>query len=313
MADWVAFKTCLPLLARARLFLLCLFLLAMGGVAALQANPMIESETWDALRADVIGDAVIEPENAVFEIDIVSRAENAAVVPLHILHKSIGDGMFGGAMSSPAEQIESVKIIIDENPSPVAAEFSFGEAMHPLDLSTNIRVNEYSNVRVISKIDGKLLMDGRFVKASGGCSAPAVTDPEKESKVLGNMTLEGAAPALFANIGSNDALPASKLRRSARLVIQHPNYSGLSRDQITHLFVPAHFINHIKVYQDDELLFTMDGGISISENPVFEFGYRDNGAATIRVVATDTEGNEFSQSFDKSALDRLSEAQISQN
>ena len=132
-------------------------------------------------------------------------------------------------------------------------------------------------------------MQGRFVKASGGCSAPATSDPEAALAGMGEMRLRsfGAAPQM------------STPRREAQIMIRHPNYSGLQRDQITQLFVPAHFIDTLEVRQGDELLFTMEGGISISENPVFRFSYNDNGAPEIVVKATDTEGNSFEQRLAK--------------
>ena len=68
-------------------------------------------------------------------------------------------------------------LVIDENPAPLAATITFGAAMHPLDFETRIRVNQYSNVRVLADTATGTYMNGRFVKASGGCSAPATKDP----------------------------------------------------------------------------------------------------------------------------------------
>ena len=45
--------------------------------------------------------------------------------------------------------------------------------------------------------------------------------------------------------------------------------------------------------QGDELLFTMTGGISISEDPTFRFAYTDNGGGRADGRATDTEGGAF--------------------
>ena len=92
---------------------------------------------------------------------------------------------------------------------------------------------------------------------------------------------------------------ASYARREAQIQIRHPNYSGLQRDQITQLFIPAHFIDHLEVWQGDERLFTMEGGISISENPAFRFTYLDNGAPALTVRASDTEGNSFETELPK--------------
>ena len=134
-------------------------------------------------------------------------------------------------------------------------------------------------------------MTGRFVKASGGCSAPATRDPELALKSMGKMKLR-----MF-----DEAQQISTPRREAQIMIRHPNYSGLQRDQLTQLFIPAHFIDHIEVWQDEDLLFVMDGGISISEDPVFRFFYNDNGSDALTVKATDTDGNEFERRLPKAA------------
>ena len=71
------------------------------------------------------------------------------------------------------------------------------------------------------------------------------------------------------------------------------------RDQITHLFEPVNFIHALEVLQGDSLLFRMEGGISISENPTFRFQYRDNGSRSIQVRAMDTDGNLFQKEIIK--------------
>lgn len=80
-------------------------------------------------------------------------------------------------------------------------------------------------------------------------------------------------------------------------MIRHPNYSGLQRDQVSLMMIPARFIDRLEVTQGEELLFSMTGGISISEDPVFTFRYRDNGAGEVTVRAVDTEGVEFGATF----------------
>ena len=180
--------------------------------------------------------------------------------------------------------------MIDENPAPMAADLTFGPAMAPINMEVRVRVNQYSNVRVVAETpDGGHYMAGRFVKASGGCSAPATKDPELALKSMGQMRLKHFEPEL----------QMSTPRREAQIMIRHPNYSGLQRDQITQLFIEAHFIDTLQVFQGDELLFKMEGGISISENPVFRFEYSDNGAPALRVLAEDTEGNVFEEILPK--------------
>ncbi len=240
-------------------------------------NPLTDGETWDLLREGVVGDAAIADGGGLFAVDAPYRANDAATVPIRI------------EQTDPEALIPRATVVIDENPAPVAAELTFSEAMAPIDFEMRVRINRYSNVRVIAETEAGLSMAGRFVKASGGCAAPASRDPEAALASMGEMKMR-----LFPR----DA-QTSKPRREAQIMIRHPNYSGLQRDQITQRFISAHFIDHIEVWQGEDRLFTMDGGISISENPVFRFSYTDNGASALRVMATDTEGNTFERTLPK--------------
>lgn len=255
-------------------------LIALSASAAIaQDNPLQEGETWAELRGDLIGDTVVNDGSALFTVEAPYRANDAATVPIRITQ---GEDMAA---------IQRAMLVIDENPAPMAADIRFGEAMAPVDFELRVRVNMYSNVRVIAETPEGSFMNGRFVKASGGCSAPASRDPEVALKGMGEMRLKQFG----------DAPMVSGARREAQIMIRHPNYSGLQRDQITQLFINAHFIDMLEVWQGDEMLFTIEGGISISENPVFRFTYRDNGAATFRIRAHDTEGNSFENILPKTS------------
>lgn len=242
-------------------------------------NPLTTSETWQDLQYDVVGEAQIGAADTLLSLDAPYRAHDAATVP--VVLKQL----------DPDAQITAATVVIDENPAPIAGVFTFSPAMGQLDFEMRVRVNQYSNVRVIAETPEGLHMTGRFVKASGGCSAPATKDPEAALASMGKMKLR-----MFG-----EAAQISTPRREAQIMIRHPNYSGLQRDQITQLFIPAHFIDHLEVWQGEELLFTMDGGISISEDPAFRFAYNDNGATTLTVKATDTEGNSFETDLPKAA------------
>lgn len=241
-------------------------------------NPLTESETWNDLRGDVVGDVELVSADGLLSIEAPYRAHDAATVPILLKQQD------------PAQTITAATVVIDENPAPVAAVFGFSPAMGTLDFELRVRVDQYSNVRVIAETQDGLHMAGRYVKASGGCSAPASRDPEVALAGMGEMKLR-----MF-----DQDVQMSTPRREAQIMIRHPNYSGLQRNQITQLFIPAHFIDHLEVWQGDELLFTMEGGISVSENPVFRFGYNDNGATTLTVKATDTDGNSFESELPKS-------------
>ncbi len=255
---------------------LCFALFAPAVIAA--ENPLTDSPTWDAIRVDIAGEAVLQDGGTLLSMDAPYRAEDAATVPVVL------------EQTDTAQEITGLTLVVDENPAPVAGTFRFGEAMHPLKLELRVRVNQYSNLRAIAETPGGSFMTGRFVKASGGCSAPAGKDPAAALADMGAMRLK-----LF---GAEQPLQSGQ-RREAQVMIRHPNYSGLQRDQITQLFIPAHFIHELEIRQGDELLFSMEGGISISENPVFRFDYTDNGAPVLHVHAVDTDGNVFDQTLPK--------------
>jgi sulfur-oxidizing protein SoxY len=247
------------------------------GVVAAE-SPMVDGPTWGEISGDIIGEVAPKDGSTLLSIDAPYRAEDAATVPVVI------------QQTDTAPEITAMKIVIDENPSPLVAEFRFGPAMHPLKLETRVRVNQYSNLRIIADTADGSFMAGRFIKASGGCSAPASKDPAAAIADLGEMRLK-----LFGQ----DAAQQSTPRREAQIMIRHPNYSGLQRDQVTQLFIPAFFIHELEVWQGEDLLFSLQGGISISENPVFRFDYSDNGTTTLRVHAVDTDGNVFDQLLPK--------------
>ena len=86
-------------------------------------------------------------------------------------------------------------------------------------------------------------------------------------------------------------------RAEAQILIRHPNYSGMQMDQVTRLYVPAHFVKSVRIRQGDDLLLSIDSGISISENPAFRFDYRPNGAASFSAEVEDSDGRSFRQEW----------------
>jgi sulfur-oxidizing protein SoxY len=147
-----------------------------------------------------------------------------------------------------------------------------------------VRVDSYTNVHAVAELsDGTLHVAETFVKASGGCSAPAANTAGAKVN-LGQMT--------FKQPGKPDHVRASRLRE-AEITIRHPNNSGLQMDQLTRFYTPAFFVRELRLWQGDELVLKMDAGISLSENPSIRFAYMPNGAARLRAEAVDTDGNRF--------------------
>ncbi|MGH6713208.1 MAG: quinoprotein dehydrogenase-associated SoxYZ-like carrier, partial [Bradyrhizobium sp.] len=127
-----------------------------------------------------------------------------------------------------------------------------------------------------------------YVKASGGCSAPAAKNADEARNRLGQMRYRQ-----FARPGQG---PVSGTRE-AQIMVGHPSHSGLQMDQVTQLYIPAFFVNQLRLWQDDSLVLAMEGGISISEDPNIRFSYVSNGAKRFRAEAKDTEGHIFQKEW----------------
>jgi sulfur-oxidizing protein SoxY len=247
-----------------------------GGHKA-SAQAPAQEDPWPSLAAQIFGGRTVRDGSAMVAIDAPYRAEDAALVPIGIRTLLAPDD---------ARQIRAVTLVIDENPSPLAAVFSPGTTAGIRSLSTRVRVDSYTNVHVVAELsDGELYAAQRFVKAAGGCSAPAAK-LEANSIPLGTMRFR----QFHTETGDPDA-------REAQLLIRHPNYSGMQMDQVTRLYVPAHFVKSVRVWQGDALLLAVESGISIAENPEFRFDYRPSGAASFHAEMEDSEGAIFRQEW----------------
>ena len=242
--------------------------------AAAQQSMESSEKIWTGLKGDVFGERPILADTGLVRIEAPKRAQDAALVPVDI---------YIDPAKAP-DGVKSVTMIIDVNPAPVAATFQIGKDAGVTHLSTRVRVDDYSWLRAIAETrNGELHMSQTFVKASGGCSAPAVKNTDEALASMGKMKLRQFSPASGETAGSAPEL---------QLMIRHPNNSGLQRDPLTQYFIPAHFVHKLSVSQGDRLLLAMEGGISISEDPNFRFDFAP-GAGDIRVEASDTEGKVF--------------------
>lgn len=259
--------------------LLCLtVLLAMSQFAAPGsfAAASEASDPWPGLVQDIFNNRAMEDGTGLIALDMPYRAEDAAIVPVS-LRATLPPG--------DSRYVRSITLVIDENPAPMAARFELGRDTPVSAISTRVRVNSYTNVHAVAELsDGKLYMVKTYVKASGGCSAPAAKNADDAKNKLGQIRFRQ-----FAKSGDG---PESRAR-DAQVMIGHPNNSGLQMDQITHLYVPAFFVNELRIWQDDKVVLSMEGGISISEDPNIRFTYAPSGAKRFRVEAKDTDGHVF--------------------
>jgi sulfur-oxidizing protein SoxY len=240
--------------------------------AASAGQDQPSEETWNSIKGDIFGDRPILDGAGLVVLDAPRRAEDSAVVPI---------GMRVDFSADDKRLLKSLTLVIDENPAPVAGTFTFGPRSGVTSISTRVRVNSYSYVRLVAELsDGRLYGVKAFVKASGGCSAPASSNVDATRSVLGQMKFRTFRP-------ESAALP------EGQLMLRHPQNSGLQMDQLTRLYIPPFFIENLKIWQGDDLVLAMDGGIAISEDPNIRFNYRPNGAAKFRAEAVDTSQKMF--------------------
>jgi sulfur-oxidizing protein SoxY len=239
------------------------------------ASPEPE-DAWPSLANDIFKGRPLTDGTGLVGIEMPARAEDAAIVPV-TMRVTLPPG--------DTRRLKTLTLVIDDNPAPVAATFKFGDNAGISVISTRVRVNSYTNVHAVAELsDSKLYVVKSYVKASGGCSAPATKNADEAVANLGQMK--------FRVFGKPTNAPVSS-PREAQLMIRHPNNSGLQRHQVNLLYIPANYVDELHVWQGDALLFSMEAGISISEDPNFRFTYLSNGAATFKVEAKDTEGNAF--------------------
>jgi sulfur-oxidizing protein SoxY len=261
------------LLAASALCFASLLSIALGA----QTAPAAEAyDPWPGLVQDIFNNRPMNDGNDVIGIEMPVRAEDAAIVPVTLRTKlSPGD----------SRRITAITLVIDENPAPMAAKFTLGPAANVTEISTRVRVNNYTNVHAVAELsDGKLYMAKTYVKASGGCSAPAGKNVEEANNRLGQMR--------YRQFARSEQGPATTTRE-AQIMNGHPNNSGLQMDQVTQLYIPAFFVNELHLWQGDSPVLAMEGGISISEDPNIRFTYVSNGAKQIRAEAKDTDGHVF--------------------
>ncbi|ABQ37892.1 quinoprotein dehydrogenase-associated SoxYZ-like carrier [Bradyrhizobium sp. BTAi1] len=233
-------------------------------------------DPWPGLVQDVFNNKPMQDGANVLSIEMPARAEDASVVPVTLRSKL-----------SPADErrIKTITLVIDQNPAPMAAKFTLGADANVTAISTRVRVNNYTDVHAVAELtDGQLYVIKTFVKASGGCSAPAAKNPDEAKARIGQMRYRQ-----FTQAGDG----ATSGIREAQVMVGHPNNSGLQMDQLTQLYIPAFFVDQLTLSQDGSLVLSVEGGISISEDPNIRFTYVSNGAKHFRAEARDTQGHVF--------------------
>lgn len=246
-------------------------------MTALPAEEAANTAIWAKVRASLFADRPIrEPAEDIVRLRVPARAADGAVVPLAV---SIG------VPQSEERFVQALYIVIDNNPSPIAAVFRFTPDSGRADIETRVRIEDYTHVRAIVELNtGELFAATRYVKAAGGCSAPAAkTDADAK---VGRMRL----------VLDEDVLAGEEV--AARLSVMHPNHSGLAMDQFTRHYTPSWYVRTIAVSYAGKQIMTADVDFSISENPNLRFHFIARESGTLRAEVVDTKDLVFETVLD---------------
>lgn len=227
-----------------------------------------ETEWNNTLKNQYFSGKTIEDSSSIIELDAPIRAEDPALVPLKINTK---------IKQTNDSYIKKILVLVDKNPFPFVGEFEFSPHSGKADLAMRIRVNTYSYIRAIAEMnDGTLYMSKKYVKASGGCSAPVGADLDAAMQRLGKMKFR------------MDGGIKTKEPTLVQLLISHPNLSGMQMDQVTRFIKKSHFVEQMKVSFNDKPILTAKTDIAISSDPNFRFYFVPEEAGTLKAEITDT-------------------------
>jgi sulfur-oxidizing protein SoxY len=261
---------------------ICAALLTLAAIGAAQLaradehpedNPDTMPRWVDFKDGTFKGRPVDSHGDAVIKLDAPARAADGAVVPIAVTAQF---------PQTPARYIKKVYLFIDENPEPYAGSFSFAPESGFATIETRVRVEDYTFMRAIAETnDGRLYSSVRFVKASGGCSAPAGKDDAAAEANAGlvRLTLQG------------QSVPGKP--QLAQLMIRHPNRTGMAMNQVTRNYATAYFVRKVTVSYADKPVMVADVNFSISENPNFRFWFVPRGDGELKARVEDTKSRQF--------------------
>ena len=238
-------------------------LAAIGGLKSAAHGD--SSPEWDLLGSRLFPGRKLVAGNTTVQLIAPLRAAYGASVPIKIVSK----------LAQREElYVRKLYLVVDKNPSPVAAVLDLTTEVGQADFETRLRVDEYSHVRVVSELsNGDLHTDSRFVKTSGGCSAPPNRDAlhllgRTQFKVAGELRMEQPTPV--------------------DVTVVHPNDTGFELNQVTVMYIPAHFVRSIKVSYADRKVFDADLDFSISENPTLRFNFVPHAQGQLKAEVEDS-------------------------
>jgi len=241
---------------------------AVGGLPQLAHGD--STPEWEKLRERLYPGRPITAVDSKVQLIVPLRAAYGASVPVKIVSR---------VPQRPELSVVKMTLLVDKNPSQVAAVLDLTQEVGQADFETRLRVDEYSHIRVISELsNGELHMDSRFVKVSGGCSAP----PNRDSPQLIGKTILKVPDGVKLNQPT-----------TADVTVLHPNDTGFELNQVTVMYIPPHFVRSLRVSYAGRPIFNADLDFSVSENPTWRFNFVPHGSGELRAEVEDSKEARF--------------------
>jgi sulfur-oxidizing protein SoxY len=241
---------------------------APGGLPSAEHDA--SSPEWERLIEHLFPGRKLVQGQSVVQVAAPLRAAYGASVPVKVTSKM---------PQQPQLHVRKLYLVVDKNPSPLAAVLDLTTEVGQADFETRLRVDEYSHVRVVSELsNGELHTDSRYVKTSGGCSAP----PNRDAlHLIGKTVLR-----VPGELRLGQPTPAD-------VTVVHPNDTGFELNHITVMYIPPHFVRSIRVSYAQRKVFDAELDFSVSENPTLRFHFVPNGRGELRADVTDSKDGQF--------------------
>ena len=242
---------------------------APGGLPSAEHDA--SSPEWERLVEHLFPGRRLVHGRSVVQVAAPLRAAYGASVPVKVTSR---------LAQQQHLHVRKLYLVVDKNPSPLAAVLDLTTEVGQADFETRLRVDEYSHVRVVSELsNGELHTDSRYVKTSGGCSAP----PNRDALHLIGRTLL-RLPEGGAKLNATTA---------AEVTVVHPNDTGFELNQVTVMYIPPHFVRSIRVSYARRLVFDAELDFSVSENPTLRFHFVPHARGELRAEVTDSKDGRF--------------------
>ncbi len=228
---------------------------------------------WTVIQASYFAGKTIQDGDTLIRVQAPEQAEDSSLVP------------FSFQITLPSgDFLKRAYLFTDVNPIQLTALFHFSGTTNQADISTRIRLDKNTYVRVIAEtVDGRLFMQKIPIKTpGGGCGGGSGDDEAKLRQQAGRIKIQ-------VEPSRQDHLPGA-----ISFHIRHPMRTGFERTSMGY-YAKAWFINRLDFSMNGHPLLGIDVGPGVSADPYFRFSYTPDGQGMMEVLAGDNEGNKYSE------------------